>query len=260
MRFWRKNFLPVFLFFVVASCTSTDEQANKIFEKKYGAEVLKIQAERTPPKEKPQMMHSSPPSAAEVQEILARDQDFYPYVDIAKFGEKFPQSYAPNAETYEQLRAANPSNSLPPNIFEVTYNTALYPPFQRIGAEFDTIQVPVADVYGVKTAMSDKAYLLAGGDAMKRSIDLINNEKTAQDVEISEVLIKEKKRLERERKTAKIFGIQDQVELASLEKKGEKKIEEDPKNNSNEARVDAASGLDKEKSVASKFIIGPAKK
>lgn len=206
---------------------SNIEAINEPFEKKYGKEVEKINFSRTPTKQQDkEVTYSTAPTVEEVNESIAAKPGYYPYVDVSKFTQEKPvQTYMPDADTYESAASRNPSNAIPPNIFEVSYNTNLHPPFRRIGAEFDTINVPPQDAYGVKTAMSEKPYLLVGNDALQKSIDHINNDKTEMDVEISETLIREQKQMKRKAKMIKTFGEEGGIELASLEKNNEKKEE-----------------------------------
>ncbi|OFW81208.1 MAG: hypothetical protein A2887_02900 [Alphaproteobacteria bacterium RIFCSPLOWO2_01_FULL_40_26] len=205
MNFWQ-NFAAIF-FLLISSCSSFDN-SNEAFEKKYRKEVAKITKERAPKdqQKKPIVFTSTPPSEAELMEDIVGEGEYYPYADIAKLGDKPRYENLPNGEIYQQMKSQNPANNLPPNIFEITYNTVLHPPFQMIGAEFDVIQIPDHDAYGVATAMSDKNYLLVSGEALQRSVDKINSEKTAIDAEINNILVAEKKRLARKRKAEKIFG------------------------------------------------------
>lgn len=233
MGFWKKfsqKFYTILitissLLFLLPSC-SKQLNINETFEKKYGKEIEKIKVERAQAKESKQQVTSSmAPTAEEVARDIVAESDYYPYVDVSKFGEKTPQNYLPNAESYEQTKANNPANSLPANMFEITYNTTLHPPFRKNDDAFDAIKIPPSDVYGVKTAMSEKAYLLAGNDVVQKTIDQINAEKTREDIEISHILIKEQKQLRRQEKMEKMFG-KNSVELTSLEKKEQKKEQE----------------------------------
>lgn len=223
MRFFLKLSFKFFLLtsslLFLSSCYSLPP-ANEAFEKKYGKEMEKVKAARTPAKgAEKEVVTTYPPSAAEllqVQREAELQQNYYPYVDVTQFGDRLPQDYFPNGETYEQAKR-NPSNNLPNDMFEITYNTALYPAFRKVGVEFDAINIPPSDIYGVKTEMASKGYLLVGNDSLQKNIDKINSEKTVDDVEISEILIKEQKQLKRKEKMIKIFG-QNSLELASLEK------------------------------------------
>lgn len=254
MKFWRSFFAKwncrksYLLLLFIFSCSSVSD-VNDSFRKKYSRRVEEIKSTRIEPKrEKNEVMYSPAPTE---DDIRSNSDNYYSYVDISKLGEKAAQNNLPSGETYEQLKAGNPSNSLPPDIFEVTYNTALHPPFQRIGVEFDTIRVPESDVYGVTTKMSDKAYLLVGGDAMQNTVDLINSHKTADDIEISKILVTEKKQLERNKKMNKIFDDKDITTLASLDKKPDEQANKLPKRDKKKQETTASTI----QNVKSDFIV-----
>lgn len=231
MEFCLKFSLAILFLCSLFSCASSETiEINKNFDEKYGKQVEKIRIDRTPaPQTKKELNYYRAPTEDEVAQEAVLKLDYFPYIDISQFDEKQRQPFMPNAEVYEQSRANNPEKTLPPNIFEVSYDTRLNPPFQRFGAEFDVIDVPSADVYGVKTEMSEKNYLLAGGDAMQRSVDTIEANRTKDDVEISEIIIREKKQMMRKNKMIKIFGENDAMKLALLEKEKTKKPQEKSK-------------------------------
>lgn len=252
VRLAYKLFFVTFAIFFLTSCTSKEPGINEAFQKKYGREIAKMNADRTSPKTLGnQVTNYSAPSLEEIyQQTTDLDSGYYAYVDVSKFGGKSPQNYTPNRENYEQSKVKNP-NQLPDDIFEITYNTNPHPPFQRIGAEFDAINIPPYDEHGVKTAMSDKNYLSPGGDALQRGVDTIEAARTADDVEISKILIREQKQLKKERKIEKIFGRNNYVELASLKpvsNEGEETVKKSEKsqakNEQNQAKSNAvASGF-----------------
>lgn len=231
-KFLLKLLLPTFCFAGIFACSSP-QNINETFEQKFGKQVEKIKAERTPPKSSKNEITSSP--APVLNDLYDSDssgqnKNYYAYVDVTKFDEKIPQHYFPNGESYEQEVVKNPSNSLPQNMFDVSYNTVLYPPFRRIGAEFDRIEIPEKDAYGVKTAMSEKSYLLAGNDSLQKNIDQIISEKNSDEIEFSETLIREQKQLKRKEKMVKIFG-RNAVELVSLDESKED-LKENPEKKS----------------------------
>ena len=233
--------LPLLFSFLAYSCTPLQtvdiDQPNEDFSKRFGSQIETIKAARVPQGDIPgkQVMYSAAPTPDQIARETAGD--YYPYVDITKFGERIPQSYLPTAEYYGQARANDPSNALPQNIFDITYNTALYPQFRRIGAEFDVIKIPPQDAYGVQTAMSDKTYLLPGRAAMMKAVDLIEDEKTAQDSEIGVILVAEKKQIIRKKKARKIFG-ESEDELA--EEKDVKTKEKSKEESKAETKVSQA--------------------
>jgi hypothetical protein len=193
--------------FLLSTCSSDLNKSNDNFNKKYREEIKKINEQRKPDKQtNPEKMFSRAPTAEEVIEDLANKIEYYPYVDIAELGENQRTDNLPNQEIYEQGKMSNPPSSLSPNVFEINYNLALYPPFQRVGAEFDIIRVPKLDAFGVTTEMADKSYLLAGNNSLQRVVDLINSKKTEDDIEITKMLVQEKKKMQRQNKTRQIFG------------------------------------------------------
>jgi hypothetical protein len=229
MKFLKK-FLPELLctlLFLASSCAWSPlkkaNDYNAAFDKKYGKEVEKIRATRLPTQEiNKEITTIQPPSEDEIRALNNKiGNNYYAYTDVSKFGEKGPQNYLPNGEFYEASRDSNPSNTLPPNMFQVSYNTTLHPPFHRSGVEFDRIVIPASDVYGVKTEMSEKSYLLAGNNSLQKNVDQINAEKTAEDIEMSEILINEQKQLRRKQRMQKTFG-DNSLELALLENDSEK--------------------------------------
>jgi hypothetical protein len=246
-----KRFLPEFLFLVMflPSCSSKVNY-NAAFEKKYGQDVEKIKVDRTQSKESQTTVTVlQPPTEEDLRAMNSQsDQGYYAYVDVSRFGEKTPQKYLPNGEFYEQLRVNNPGNSLPPNIFEISYDTRLYPAFRKAGAEFDRIPIPSADVYGVKTEMSEKPYLLVGNDVLKKTVDQIIAERTAEDVEFSEILIKEQKQLSRQQRMKKTFGDEVSLEVALLEK-----TKEQP-NRANEVKMKSNSSKDQKTQNGDDFL------
>ena len=226
-KFLLNFFLSASLLVLLISCSSPPN-VNENFEKKFGKKVEKIKAERAyPHQETTETFQSRAPTIEEVRaeySSSASQQAYYAYVDVEQFGDKLPQNYLPNGEVYERSRE-NISENAARNIFDIAYNTTLFPPFRRAGLEFDRIAIPEKDASGVKTEMAEKPYLLAGNVSLQKAVDKINAEKTAEDIEISEALVAEQKQLRRKQKMLKIFG-KDSVELAELEKKPEKKSAE----------------------------------
>jgi hypothetical protein len=183
---------------------------NEKFEKKYGKEVAKIKSQRTAPKnpksKEKQYIEIPPPSQEEVDQAnFISDQSYYPYVKISKFGQNLSPHHLINQEMYEQAKLKDP-NFLPPDAFEIYYQNALYGAFKNPETEFDKILIPRRDFYGVQTELLQKTYLLAGNRALQKSFDQIINQKTDEDIEISQTLIDEQKQLKEKQKMLKIFG------------------------------------------------------
>lgn len=211
--------------FLSISCQPKLEDMNEDFTKKYGSQVDLINNVRTPPGVPVDPLKDVRYSRAPTPEQVAIEtaNDYYHYVDVTSFGEKVPQIYLPNTEFYGQAQS-KPAAAPLDDIFEIKYNTALYPPFRRIGAEFDVIKIPPYDVYGVKTAMSDKTYLLPGGEAVQGAVDNIEDNKAGHDDEIAATLVAEKKQILRKKKSAKMLG-----EQLNSQTEVENKTKEKPK-------------------------------
>jgi hypothetical protein len=210
MKFERKFLLKIFLFtafsLALFSCAAELPDINQAFEEQYGGQVEAMRQQRAAQKgENNEVVFSTPPTQADLVADAAKNGDYQPYKDVAKFGDVQSQIYLPSVEVYEQ-QGAKASNSLPSDMFYITYKTDLYPPFRPVGSEFDSIPIPPQDAYGVRTEMSQKPYLLVGNDSLQRSIDKINGERTRSDTKISEILIKEQRQQKQKEKMAKIFG------------------------------------------------------
>ncbi len=191
------RFAILILLTLLFSCSSDNEKINESFVKKYHEEIKRINEQRAPAQKeaKSETIISQPPTKEEVIEELASKAEYYPYADISLIGDAPRDAVLPNRETYELSKNQSPSNSLPPNIFEISYNLGLYPPFHKIGAEFDAINVPQADAFGVSTELKNKEYLLVGNNSLQRSIDSINSEKTKDNIDITRMLVTEKKKI-----------------------------------------------------------------
>jgi hypothetical protein len=227
-KFFLKNLFFVFSLLAIGFCASCSlKKTNDDFEKKYGKEVKKIKLQQTNPvsssnkKNQPTTLY--PPTLEEInQDIFSQDRLHYPYIDVAKFGQDLPKNYFPNHEIYEQARVKKNLNSLPENVFEVSYDTNLYPSFSKFGAEFDAIAIPPYDVYGVKTKLENKPYLLAGNKFLQNSIDQISSQKTEEEIEISEILIKEQKKINLEQRMIEVSD-EESLEKGSSKKTSPKK-------------------------------------
>jgi hypothetical protein len=215
------NFL--FYIFLLSSCAAPS--VNEDFNNKYGGQIDRIKMERAPAGSD---IVSGSFAAPSQLEVMKESGDYYPYADVTKFGEKIPQSYLPGSETYDLSRNNN-SSSLPADVFELKYNLALSPQFRRIGLEFDNIKIPEADVYGVKTAMSDKTYISPGGEILQKTIDKVEADKSEEDADMSQILVAEKKQISRKKKMEKIFGSYEEmtVDVKKTPKKQDPKTQEE---------------------------------
>ncbi len=220
--FTKKSRAILSLFFIAVFLTAcfskTAPSINAEFEKKYGKEVEKMKLERAVDPSASSITVSQSPYA---EDMIRSENDYYAYVDVRRFNDRAPEVYLPNGESYEISRRSGPANSIPPDIFDINYNLGVYSAFRALGAEFDRIYIPPQDVYGVKTRMSDKEYLLAGNNALQRSIDNIEENKNASDVKNSEIIIQERRMARIKSQMKKNFG-GDEIGIVSLAKKEKK--------------------------------------
>jgi len=119
-------------------------------------------------------------------------------------------------------------NNLSDDMFDLTYNTSLSPPFVFSGIEFDVIEIPQKDYYGIPSTLNGKQYVMAGNQALQKNIDSIIEGQNAEEIEFSEVLIKEQKNLRKQQKLLKIFG-EDSSFVEKEKIKQENKIEKTQK-------------------------------
>lgn len=151
---------------------------NESFEQKFGNQVKGLGEQRLDKqaKEADFKNYRSPDEQKNFKGINSLENSF-PYPEITNFGEPSTKIFFPDTETYEQGQQINPANQLSPDIFDISYNTALNPPFKKLGQEFDAIDVPSADIYGISSGSSDKSYLLASHDSIYNSISKIKAQK-----------------------------------------------------------------------------------
>lgn len=228
----------ILLLFSLASCASNPPNLGipgNIFWKKYGKEIEVIKEERRPiKKEKTEKIDLLPPTRGEIIKSTAEKVEYYPYVDIAQLGDKPKNTPLPNRETYEKSNAIIPPGSVLKNIFVVRYNLALHPPFHRIGAEFDEINIPKSDAFGVATELAGKTYLLVGNSSLQRAIDLVNSQKDLTDIEVSRMLVREKRNIGRQSNSEQT-GLTTSIE--TTKKKKEQPKEPIVKQNSEKKQV-----------------------
>lgn len=216
------KYFAILLFFLLASCSSK-ETVNEAFARKYAKDIARINSarmagDRATSKE---MTSFAMPTVADIKRERAQNGGgYYAYVDIKKFGEKTPKNYFPNAEIYQKSVVSHPNQRLPEDMFDLSYNTSLYPPFSKSGLEFDNIKVPNQDAYGVKTQLAEKQYLLAGNGAIQKTVDFMQSKRQKDDVEFSKILIKEQKRLRRREKMIKIIGSDHFLKVVPVIAKG----------------------------------------
>jgi hypothetical protein len=206
-------------FLVLTSCTYKVEmnQINESFEEKYGSEIDAMLKQKGVYNKKgkiisrSQTFYSTPPTRAEVERKYLKNETYQGYVGVEKYVTMPRRRIVSAREVYQAVPSA--SSRLPDDMFYITYNTQVHPPFSRIGKEFDQINIPRYDAYGVKTEMSEKIYLLAGNGNLQKTIDEVRNSRTADDPEISKILIEEANRIQNNKRARKIFGKVNYFEL-----------------------------------------------
>ncbi len=176
--------LTIILFFcLLQSCIAyvggRVSGGNEAFEKKYSREIKQLTKERSDQnKKKPDMKNYQVPDGQKDISQAQNPENNFAYQEIVKFGNpKILQRFFPDSETYEQATQSGVINKLPPDIFEISYNTRLSPPFKRLGQEFDKIQIPSADVYGISSSNNEKSYLLASRSSIQKAISIIKSQR-----------------------------------------------------------------------------------
>lgn len=200
----KKIYLTIYFLFITLILNSCqipfmEPKENKRFEEIYSKDVNRIKRERTP-KEKDEVNDLSKMLVPSSQDQRSsNDTNSFDYVEISHIGAKKPEKYFPDYETYEYGKYSNPSNAFPPKIFEIGYNTYLNKPFSVSGVEFDFIDIPELDSFGVKSSSGDKNYTLVPIQSLQEAIRIINQSRTDDDIEFSKKLIVEKKALLRKK-------------------------------------------------------------
>jgi hypothetical protein len=184
---------------------------NDEFEKKYGQKAKELNSNRTQTESNKKELKTfqGPESPQEkwknVENELSNSGSYYSYIDVGK-AEGMPKDFLPNSNVFKQSQGKNPSDQLPQDLFEISYNTNLHPAFKLQGIEFDYIPIPESDSYGVSTLISEKPYLIVGNKVIQSSISQITKNRTDQDIKNSEILIREQKNINKQRKMRKLFN------------------------------------------------------
>jgi len=199
----------------ISSCSNgvdnnyfSGSEINENFQQKYGKQIIDINSERGIDKNQT----NDKLYLTDQKNLVTPEDQFtggdnisnsFDYVDKSYFGSPTPKQIFPNYETYQQGSFANPNQTLSPKIFEISYNTFLNPPFNNLGEEFDYIEIPDVDAFGVNSSSSNKNYTLIPINSLEKSINQINNSRTAEDIEFSKKIIAERKFLIRNKRLIK---------------------------------------------------------
>ncbi len=189
-----KYSVSLVLIIVAVSCNNSRVwDSNKTFNSKFSKQVQEISQSRVEPK------NTTPETKLDFTSPVEQNSARYTNAVVAT-----PEYYS-SQQFYNQ--AVSPSGFRDPQeMFENSYAPTIGYPFRKIGGEFDEINVPSKDAYGIAVGMSDKEYLLVSRKLLQKNIDEINKERTSDDISNSEVLISEQSKIKRRIKTVKIFG------------------------------------------------------
>lgn len=182
------------------------EQANDNFETQFNTDVKKINSFRVEPKR----------TAIERSDFVSADRN------LSKNPQQL-ENFSPDERVFRDGQQMMMKSQFAGDIFDLNYDTNPQGPFVVRGAEFDSIQIPEADFYGVKSSLSAKQYLLVGNKALQKNIDTINDKKVSYDDELSAILVKEQKELQRQKRFNELF----EYDTSVLEEKRIKKQKEE---------------------------------
>lgn len=159
IKIFNSKNLSFLMLLLLCNCGVTVDP-NEDFVKKYGNQVKKINLARQHSDEK------------ESKKNVVVSSDY---------------SYSSDVIGQEESEHLNPD-------FEIKYSSN-YSTFRKIGVEFDAIDIPENDAYGISTNLDmKKEYLLVGNNYLQKNIDDITNSyKFRENIEVSKSLIAQKK-------------------------------------------------------------------
>lgn len=193
-HFFRIAF-SVVMFLGLWSCSSKAD-SNSLFNEKYAKDIDKIKIDRVEPQQDKKSKDGKLNFTAQIEQDMSR------YTNDNS--SKFPEYYS--TQQFANQQPGPSAFNFPGEMFENNYSMPINSPFRKIGAEFDMIMIPSQDAYGIRAAMTEKEYLLVSRKLLQKNIDQINGQKTANDIENSQILIAEQKHLKRKQQMLKIFG------------------------------------------------------
>jgi|APGre2960657468_1045069.scaffolds.fasta_scaffold00669_8 hypothetical protein len=198
----KKIYFRIYFVLLITSLTSCqlifkEISFNQKFEDQYSDDIEKISQSRNAPESPKEELEKLLTPSLQSDTGLNGTNSF-DYVGMSHFGSN-QKKYFPDYETYEQGKFSNPSDQFSPKIFEIGYNTYLNQPFTKSGVEFDFIEIPESDSFGIKSSSTNKNYTLIPIRSLQDSIEIINKSKTAEDIEFSKKLIVDKKFLIRKK-------------------------------------------------------------
>lgn len=201
---------------LLSSCSNLERDANEKFMAQFESEVARIRSERSVPmEERPQQLQQAKMgedwrNASDVLGITGTYKYKSAEVDTSGLRVRTYEEYLPNQAVFEEGLKSNFRPKLPDDMFEIYY-VKNYPQFKNPGIEFDLIQVPQKDVYGIRTDLGDKEYLLVGNNAIQQNVDLIRGYHTKENNEIAKTLIKEQRARKRQKRINEIFATENEM-------------------------------------------------
>jgi hypothetical protein len=215
-----KKFIKNTLFFLLLislnSCYSNLTSTNDIFVKKYGKKVKEINQDRVNIDGNSKYINSSPPDNQEISDYFSLQKKSQNYVPIYNIGENAKHHF-PDQSTLDNFSTNNPDNGIPTDIFEVSYQNPIYPPYRAIGSEFDMIYIPETDAFGNSTQNNQKEYKVINSNDLQQAITQIKNEKNPDDLIYSKILITEKKLQIKEKKDSQLNESDKFSEIAMID-------------------------------------------
>ncbi len=219
---------------VVFSCKNPGSSAiNQNFQEKYGSQVEKIQDYYSLQRKK--AYNESRPKSPRVRsykdpsQILGNEgpsKAAESFFDTTQLSNQKQQNFKPHTPDIQTLRHAKqfyPANNLPDDLFSLKYQMTRKLPYKVVGYEFDRIKIPKKDAFGINSDLNDKKYIIAGNDDLQRSLDQYSKAQTEYDNEISDLIIKEKRKIEQEQRYKELYDTNNEEDL----KKPSKQMQED---------------------------------
>lgn len=233
--------LAFFCLFFTSCSTKTD--INRVFKEKYGKEIEQIKTDRKPPeiKQDNQTRRSFEiPTSENIDSFVkpkdSEPQQYYANVDEKEYAQVKPKQFFPDSNVYVEGKS---TQTLPDNLFDLSYNTTLSPAFRPVKSAFDLVKIPSHDYYGVRTALDEKQYVVVGNNYLQKNVDEINFGRSKEDIEMSKELINEKRQIKRQYKMTKIFGTK------TSEKKGDVKQDVESDLKKDEAKENEGKAVEK---------------
>ena len=195
----------ILLITTLFSCINKQSTINEEFEKQFSQEVERINRER----QQQEDQQNQPTESSQTP------QQNNPY--------QTQRYHLPDDKVFSAGQAS--LAGFPNDIFEIKYFTQVHGAFRQTGFEFDTIEIPQYDAFGVPSDLRKKQYMLVGDDVIQHNIDKLNAAQNEEAVELSDILIRENKMLRQQKKYNEIFGDDEMIAKKEQELSEEEKAE-----------------------------------